>query len=239
MFSLEAALIQFWVAQDRIYWGWGKAGGSKLLLFSEKRLGLLLVAAVIYYEVCRRECMVEVTLIRTLKAQTRKKTWRIQMKPAYKPRGAEDPDETEHEPPSTSVLCTLRASWSGWLTVATATPSERPEDKRSASCQPSGIREPFVMCRPRGDTEKELHRLQQRKFVKPRVTYPSWTKGTSARRDRGQFSQCSKCPPFKIAHPAVRGLNSVAGRVCRLLPCTFSLLENWQVFNKSLWHSFA
>lgn len=45
-----------------------------LPLFIEKRLRLLLVAAVIYYEVCRRECTVEVTLIRTVKAQTRKKT---------------------------------------------------------------------------------------------------------------------------------------------------------------------
>lgn len=101
LFSLEAALIQFWMAQDWIFWGWGKAGGSRLLLFIEKRLCLPLVAAVIYYEVCRQECMVEVTLIRTLKAQTRKKTdrgfkWnppisheaqRIQMKP-YEPSAA-------------------------------------------------------------------------------------------------------------------------------------------------------
>lgn len=35
------------------------------------------------------------------------------------------------------------------------------------------------------------------------------------------------------------GLDSSAGRECSLLKCTFSLLENWQLFSKSLWCSFA
>lgn len=96
--------------------------------------------------------------------------WRIQMKPAHKPRGAEDPGETECEPSAT--VCALRTPsfLIGMMTAATAAPSERPEDKRSTGRQPSGIREPFVTCRHRGDTEKELHRLQRRKFVKPKVT---------------------------------------------------------------------
>lgn len=93
------------------------------------------------------------------------------MKPACKPRGAEDPGETECEPSATVCAPHTPSFLIGMMTTATAAPSERPEDKRSTSRQPSGIRVPFVTCRLRGDTEKEFHRLQKRKFVNPKVTY--------------------------------------------------------------------
>lgn len=186
MFSLEAALIQFWMAQDWIYWGWGKAGGSRLLLFNEKRLCSLLVAAGIYYEVCWRECMVEVTLIRTPKAQTRKKTdggfkWNPRRSREERRIGMKRSTST-----APAAVCALHTPsfLIRVMATATAAPSERPEDKCSPSRQPSEISEPFVLCRLRGDTEKELHRLQQRKFVKPKVTRPPWARGPSAGRDR-------------------------------------------------------
>lgn len=184
MFSLEAALIQFWIAQDRIYWGWGKAGGSRLLLFNEKRVCPLLVAAGVYYEVCWQKCMVEVTLIRTLKAQTRKKTdGGFKWNPRRSREERRIPMKRSTAPAAVCALHTpsfpIRV-----MTTATAAPSEQPENKRSTSRQPSEKSKPFVLCRLRGDTEKELHRLQQRKLVKPKVTRPPWARGPSAGRDR-------------------------------------------------------